>query len=90
MHQVKEVIICGRSIPESLKDAILGESDNLQRISLLSIAVTQRSVVTQTLPVRISHVLTVKITSKLPHTFRMIPLIILLIEVISITTELSA
>jgi len=51
MNQVKEVIICGRSIPESLKDAILGESDNLQRISLLFIAVTQRSVVTQTLPV---------------------------------------
>ena len=75
MDQVKDVVIYGRSIPENLKDTI-GESNNLQLISLLSIAVTQRGVVTQTLPVRISPLLIIKITGKLPHTFKMIPLII--------------
>jgi len=42
-----------------------------------SIVVTQWDVVTQALPVKISPVLIVKIKSKLPHTFRMIFLIIL-------------
>ena len=55
----------------------MGESDSLQLINLFSIAVTQRGVVTQTLPVRISPVLIVKITGKLPHIFRMIRLIML-------------
>jgi len=45
------------------------ESNSPQLISLFSIAVTQRGVVTQTIHVRISLVLTVKITGKLSHTF---------------------
>jgi len=76
IDQVKDVIIYGQSLPDNLKNAVMGESDTLQLISLFSITVTQRSVGTQTLPIRISHVLIVKITCKVPHTFRMIPLII--------------
>ena len=54
----------------------MGESDNVQLIIFSSIVVTQKGIVTQTLPFKISSVLIVKITSKLLHTFRMIPLII--------------
>ena len=72
MDQIKNVIIYGRSIPENLKDVAMGESVSLPLISLFSIVVTQRGVVTQTIPVRISHVLIVKISGNRPHTFRMI------------------
>jgi len=65
VNRVKDIIIYGRSISENLKDIIMGESDNLQLISLFSIVVTQRGV-TQTLPIRISPVLIVKIPGKLP------------------------
>ena len=54
VNQVKDVIIYGRSIPENLKDAVMREFDSLPLISLFSIAVTQKGVVTQTIPVRIS------------------------------------
>jgi len=60
VNLVKDVIIYSRSIPENLKDAIMGESDSLQLISLFSISVTQRGVVTQTLHVKISPNLIVK------------------------------
>jgi len=72
VDQVKAVIIYGRSIPKNLKDVVMREL-----ISLFSIAVTQKDIVTQTLSARISPVLIVKIIGKLSYTIRMIPLIIL-------------
>jgi len=72
VDQIKNVIIYGRSIPENLKD-----TDSLYLIILFSIVVTQKGVVTQTLPPRISLILIVKIICKMSHTFRMILLIIL-------------
>ena len=71
MDQVNDIIIYGRSIPKNLKDAVMREL-----IDLFSITVTQKGVVIHALPVRISPVLIVKITDKLPYTFMMIPLII--------------
>jgi len=59
MDQVKDVSY-GRSILENLKDAVMKESDSLQFINLFPIGATQRDVVTQTLFVRIPHVLIVK------------------------------
>ena len=70
VDQVKNVIIYYRSIPENLKDVVMGESDGLPLINLFSIAVTQNDVITNTLHVRISLVLIVKIIDKLSHTFR--------------------
>ena len=67
----------------------MGESDNVQLIIFSSIAVTQKGIVTQTLPFKISSVLIVKITSKLQYTFRMIPLIIFLIKVVIIIDPLN-
>ena len=46
VDHVKDVVVYGRSIPENLKDAAIGESDSLLLIRLCSIMVTQRSVVT--------------------------------------------
>jgi len=53
----------------------LWENLTIYNLSAYSPLITQRDV-TQTLCVRISPVLIVKITGKLPHTFKMILLII--------------
>jgi len=67
VDEVKDVIFYDRPILENMKNIVMRESDSLQLISLFSIAVTQRGVVTQALPIRISPLLIVKITGKLPH-----------------------
>jgi len=68
--------IYGRSISENLKDAVMGESNILQIIDLSSITVKQKGAFSQTLHVRISLVIIIKVTCKLPHIFRVIHLII--------------
>ena len=74
--QIKNITIYGRSIFENLKNVVMRESNILQIINLASISVKQNETFSQTLRVRISLISIIKVTCKLPHTFRVIHLII--------------
>ena len=68
--QVKNVTIYGLSISENLKNIVMGEPSILQFINFSFITVKQMRVFPQTLPVRISLVIIIKVTGTLVHTFR--------------------
>jgi len=74
--QVKDVTIYGLSISENLKDVVIGESNILPIINFSFIKVKQMGAFSQTIRVRISFVIIIKVTSKLPRTFRIIHLMI--------------
>jgi len=65
-----------RFISENLNDVVIGESNILEIIKLSSITVKQKEAFSQTLLVRISLVIIIKVTCKMPRTFRVIHLII--------------
>jgi len=54
----------------------MGESNILQIINLSSITIKQKGAFSQTFPARISLIIIIKVTYKLPRTFRVIHLII--------------
>ena len=73
--QIKNFIIYGQSISNDLKGIIIEETNVLHIINFSAITVKPKCAILQTLPVRIS-LDVIKITGKLPHTVRMIRLII--------------
>ena len=72
---IKDVIIYDRSISNFFEDAVMGEYDALQIINFSSIIVKLKGSSPLPLPVCVTFIFAVK-TSKLSHTFRIIPLII--------------
>jgi len=67
-------MIYDRSISKILKDAIMREYDTLQIINFSSIIIKLKGASPMPLPICISFIFIAK-TSKLSHTFRIIPLI---------------
>jgi len=76
VDQIRDITIYGRSASEDSKDAVMGEPHTVQIINFSSLTVKQKSIFTQTLPVKISLIIINKVIGKLPHTFMLIRLII--------------
>ena len=73
--QIKDVIIYDRSISKIFEVAIMGESNTLQLINFSPLRLN-KAAFHQNFHVRISLVIVMNVTCKLPRIFTMIPIII--------------
>ena len=73
---IKDVTIYGRVVSDNSMNVIMGESSIIQINNFSSLTVQQRVAFRQILLVRIPLVLIVNITGKLPHSSKLVSLLI--------------